>query len=502
MHNTNLSAPTVGQSHLQAIPLSASAATNSPIHTKQNDRLDVSEVATLIENRFGFAPSHANLLAEHAVADSGGTRVSESALATALGVSTVSGPVTAEDLEAATLLLEQLLDPGLVAQSNDADPLDAYREILAEVPPGTELQDYTPEQIEAYNELHKAFMQQQGDQVLHHHHQWHQANGAGGTRGPGSGEAFVTMHRQMISNFEDFVNQGMPDGNWTVPELDPTRPLPPNMGQPSDISPELADRRSNDPNTTRPAFLTVGGNSETPFMLDGKAHHSLEDFETLDDLGRALGMSYHGSVHINLGGTMATFDSPMDPTFYAWHGEVDGVVKEWLQTENGQAWAAENPETAALWGVTSQSESNVGGGIEFPDGIGNIFSNLAVGLEMDADDSGTLDAPEIAEFLQSEYGMSQQQAAKIANYLVRNSDDGIQSGQELANLMGVNTLKYTDTEKFQDAVSQILGGNGSEDTRAIEQLKFRVAIEDLIGQIKMPNLALPPRLSQMPGVSV
>jgi hypothetical protein len=46
---------------------------------------------------------------------------------------------------------------------------------------------------------------------------------------------------------------------------------------------------------------------------------------------------------------MGNFDSPMDPTFFSWHGEVDGVVNEWLQTENGQAWAAENPAAAAPW---------------------------------------------------------------------------------------------------------------------------------------------------------
>jgi len=133
-------------------------------------------------------------------------------------------------------------------------------------------------------------MEEHGEHVLHHHHQWHQdpSNGSGGTEEPGSGAAFLTMHRQMITDFEDFVNQGIPGGSWTVPELDPTRLLPPNLGQPSDIDPNLADRLSNDPNTTRPDFLTEGGNAQPPFPLDGKDYHGLEDFESLDDLGRAL----------------------------------------------------------------------------------------------------------------------------------------------------------------------------------------------------------------------
>lgn len=251
----------------------------------ENDRclLTASKIATILEELFGLAPTHANLLATHVVNANGGPLESKEALENALSIIIWSGPVTAHGVEQIFLLLEQLLTTG-----PGIDLLDAYREVLAAVPPETELQDYTPEEIEAYNELHKAFMHEHGEEILHHHHQWHRENGSGGTRGPGSGEPFVTMHRHMMTTFENFVNNDMQNSDWTIPELDPSRPLPPNMGQPSDVSPELDDRTSDHPNTTRPDHLMPDGNNETPFILDGKAHYGLEDFETLDDLGRAL----------------------------------------------------------------------------------------------------------------------------------------------------------------------------------------------------------------------
>lgn len=254
------------------------------------------------------------------------------------------------------------------------------------------------------------------------------------------------------------------------------------------MRPDLADRTSNDPNTTRPDFLTLGGNSETPFVLDEnnlKEHHSLEDFETLDDVGRALGERYHGGVHINLGGTMASFDSPMDPAFYSWHGEVDGVVQEWLQTDNGQAWAAANPEAAAPWGGSpTTAEPPIAGSIEpieIPDETRDMFSNLAVGFDIDVDSDGVLETSEISDFLQSEYGMDAEEATRVAGFIVRASEDGsVDSGQELAQLMGVETLEHSDLERLVDFLESAEGGDpfnsGSVDSQAVENLKLQAAL--------------------------
>lgn len=237
--------------------------------------------------------------------------------------------------------------------------------------------------------------------------------------------------------------------------------------------------------------------------MDGKPHSGLEDFESLDDLGRALGERYHGRVHGNLGGTMGGVSSPMDPTFYSWHGEVDGVVKEWLQTENGQAWAAENPEEAALWGVTADDTGGTiwdPGTFEPPEEVIRGLANALTGLLMDENQNGTLERAEISAFLQDEYGMSVGQANKIANFLVNQSDDGIQSGNELADLMGVQTLNYTDAERIQDVIASFTGGECSQDSLAIARLKMRVALSEAFGQIGA--IKIPDTLMQHPGISV
>jgi hypothetical protein len=183
----------------------------------------------------------------------------------------------------------------------------------------------------------------------------------------------------------------------------------------------------------------------------------------------------------------------MDPTFYAWHGEVDGVVKEWLQTENGQAWAAANPEEAALWwaGEEQARITSWPGPITIPDDVVTLFSNMLTAAKMDADGSGTLDATEISDFLQSEYNMSAQRADSVAAYLVRQASGDIQSGQQLAHLMGLDTLKYTDDEKLQDA-----SGNRSADSLALTILQ-RAA---LAGGIVQADVAIPTVLENRPGI--
>lgn len=215
--------------------------------------------------------------------------------------------------------------------------LDDYRHTLSQVPPGTELQDYSVAQMEAYNQLHKAFMQTHGVQVLESLVVGQHLYGVGEAFGEGSGAATLMWRQEVVLSFEKFVNQGMENGQWEVPELDPTRPAPDNLGQASPFDPVWPDQVGNDATVERPDFLLINGDSATPFILDGKAHESLEDFSSLDDLGRAIGQTYQAEHSLH------------DPTSLSWNGEVGSVVKEWLTTENGKAWAENHPQLASLW---------------------------------------------------------------------------------------------------------------------------------------------------------
>lgn len=171
----------------------------------ESAELNKEDASLFIQDRFGFAQEDAQLLTDHIYSQSPEGVLSIYELANAFGLVGFANNMTAEELEQGTELLVNLL-----STSNANDPLHDYRQILTQVPPSTELHDYTAEQIEAYNEMHKAFFELNGDDILMHHHDWHMNNGSGGTEGPGSGEDFLTMHRHMISDFEKFVNEGIP----------------------------------------------------------------------------------------------------------------------------------------------------------------------------------------------------------------------------------------------------------------------------------------------------
>ena len=132
-----------------------------------------------------------------------------------------------------------------------------------------------------------------------------------------------------------------PPSDW-----EPRTPVPPELRDPT-------GRRTNDnANVHLPNWLSPGGRGTdegnrdfgSSVTIDGRTYNNLEDFEDPDTLGRAFGESgYHASAHNRLGGVMAGFDSPRDPSFYLWHGHIDRIVDQWLQTPNGQRWAAANP---------------------------------------------------------------------------------------------------------------------------------------------------------------
>jgi hypothetical protein len=238
------------------------------------------------------------------------------------------------------------------AKAEDAGEIDAFaadgsledaQKFVEENPlEGNDPAAWTKDQREAFNVIAQDF----GARHAEHHRQWHVENGAGGTEGPGSGELFLQFHRDMMTQFTAETGLPVPSG-W-----DPSQPVPEEFTDPAG-----KDRRSSDPQVELPAWLTAdgtgtpGGNEDfgETVTIDGKEYGSLNDFQTPDELGRALGESgYHASTHVRMGGTMGTLESPADATFYAWHGHIDQLIDQWLETDSGQAWAAANPSSPLL----------------------------------------------------------------------------------------------------------------------------------------------------------
>jgi hypothetical protein len=177
--------------------------------------------------------------------------------------------------------------------------------------------------------------------LIPNHLAWHQANGPGGIGGEGTGERFLQYHANLIDGLKEYVGNGFPlnETGGQIPVWDTRRALPEEF--------TFSGNRTRTPRSQRPAYLTaegIGGNQTSPCRIDGVAINSLNDVQTPDVLGRAIGeCGYHASVHVELGGEMANTRSVARSPFMGHHGNIHDINRDWHATEPGQAWLAENP---------------------------------------------------------------------------------------------------------------------------------------------------------------
>lgn len=159
--------------------------------------------------------------------------------------------------------------------------------------------------------------------VMKEHEDWHMTNGSGGLTSPGSGKRFLAFHRNYVGKLEDLIKSEVSDGK----KLKKFVPLP--KWKPSTIIPiefAYAGRLTDDPKIKTPTWLTVkGGASSSPKF----GRKRLGDFETSDELGREIGLNFHGDIHNTIGGVMATHSSPRDPIFFPWHCYLDDLWSTW-----------------------------------------------------------------------------------------------------------------------------------------------------------------------------
>lgn len=212
------------------------------------------------------------------------------------------------------------------------DLIKSGKDYLKANPLPAKTEDLSPEQATIFSFLHNEFIK--SNPVIENHECWHSQNGVGGTQGVGSGEKFVSFHRDMIKDLANFIDQpvsSMPVSEIVSADIEKIAnlfPLPTNVTL--DPSPNRTD--------STPSYLTAEGGSES-FSLDGREIKSLNDLNSIDDFGRVLGESgYHGSAHGALGGTMRGVESPRAAVFYSWHGHLDKLADKFLKAEKGQSW--------------------------------------------------------------------------------------------------------------------------------------------------------------------
>ena len=150
-------------------------------------------------------------------------------------------------------------------------------------------------------------------------------HGPGGMSGPGSGERFLAFHRNFIGNLEDNLMSQGKNQYVPLPTWNPFDPIPAEFSHPG--------RNTSNPRIQLPSWATqASGTTRDPIF----GYTSLGQFQSSDELGRALGANFHGSVHTTIGGDMSLFSSPRDPIFYPWHAFLDDLWSEWEELQTSQ----------------------------------------------------------------------------------------------------------------------------------------------------------------------
>ncbi len=221
------------------------------------------------------------------------------------------------------------------------------------------MSDWSYKEVQEYAATHLEYWMS-GTHDIQDHFDWHLRNGSGGqTQDPntgkvimGAGTAFLGFHRAMMNDFRRFALETNGRSWLPISVVGPTIPdsLPDAeqvlnaIGLPGEYFP----RDENPTDWGIPASLTVTGTGPGvlpgTMSMDDIVHSILGDFENLDRLGRTIGAYYHKSYHQAVDGTMFFNYSPSDPIFYGWHALLDNIISNWLETPNGQAWAAANPD--------------------------------------------------------------------------------------------------------------------------------------------------------------
>lgn len=202
-------------------------------------------------------------------------------------------------------------------------------------PASTTPPKWTPDQYARFSARVREYLAQ-NDTLIPHHAAWHEINGPGGTRGGGSGLAFLRMHHEMVVDLTRFISASGRDLDLVpLAEWRPSQPVPQGLAE--------VDRYSTTPNIATPSWLTVAGGTDAAPLF---GYTRLADFKNPDELGRAVAsgapnnLGYHGAGHAAIGGLMWSARAPQDPLFWLWHNHLDGIVTAWTNTANGRAWLA------------------------------------------------------------------------------------------------------------------------------------------------------------------
>lgn len=180
--------------------------------------------------------------------------------------------------------------------------------------------------------------------VLHDHYNWHVYTSPINIRCEDrpTGEEFFKFHKSIIFTFDSWRTTF---GYQNISALDPSKPLPNKT--------EFVDKNRLYPYIPQlmPSYYTIDGGrtfslcsavSERPgnSQLGINPYHynvlKLGDFKNASDLANELEPTWHGTIHVDIGGVtpdqtkfgdMSVFNlAPKDPLFWKWHKYLDQYI--------------------------------------------------------------------------------------------------------------------------------------------------------------------------------
>lgn len=188
--------------------------------------------------------------------------------------------------------------------------------------------------------------------VIDHHVAWHMTYKLGQQ---GYGQRFLFFHAAMMRSAAREI--GMTPDELARFSVELNAGIPTGFGvNRSGLDQILTKAGLPTSQVSRTRYTFAGqGSPQLPYTLTGRY---LDQFRDPNQLGDYIERYFHGAGHAWIGGTMAGYESPRDPIFYAWHAAVNNLLMNWFASRSGQAWLAVPQNMAAYRAAMDQHVSH------------------------------------------------------------------------------------------------------------------------------------------------
>ncbi len=140
---------------------------------------------------------------------------------------------------------------------------------------------------------------------------------------------FFPWHREYLYRFEEIIRDVTGEENFALPYWDWSK----NQKLPKEFG-EAGSLFLNEANRTRNLKPSIDQECSPSRISSFKKTKDFNTFLGSEQGSGEIEYAPHNTVHVAIGGTMATFRSPLDPIFWCHHANVDRLWAEWQEGNN------------------------------------------------------------------------------------------------------------------------------------------------------------------------